>query len=388
MSAKRILVYFHPTSSTQVSWVITDENNQKIKSVYNGDLNEFPSDTQDYRIVVFVPCEHILLTSVQLPKLSQQRLLQALPFALEEQLIQDVEELHFAIGPHQADASWPVAVVAKNKMEAWLRLCEEIKISPSLFIPSIFLIPYAEKIWKINIDRNHCLIRTGRYDGFACEKPNLDILLDLRLNEESDKSAIHMERLERSELAWVEEASKQPAFPEEINLLQGEYQPKVQATQVKKLWALTGYLALALIALGFFSQIVSYFILHREAVKIETAINTIYKKNFPQAKSVVAPRERMNEKLHGLTGISNKQGLLLLLGQIGKALSETKNIRIQHLDFRDPQVTLEVTTNDFANLDQFTGSLKKENLDVKQQNAATEQNQVKATIIIHQNITG
>lgn len=382
MKAKRILIYLHPTPSTQVSWIILDENNQKLDAVYNGDLQTFPTETADYHSFVFVPTEHILLTHVELPKLSYSKLMQALPFALEEQLIQDVEELHFATGDYQSDGTWPVAVISKSKMQSWLTLCQEMNIAPRAFIPSIFLVPFVEGTWQINTDQEHCLVRTEHYAGFGCEKSNVNILIDFKLTEKIDTATPQFVNTHETEFHLLEKMAQQPTLPDHINLLQGAYQPKLQTTQTKKIWALTGYLALALIALGFFSQFVSYFILHREAANIELAINTIYKKHFPNAKSIVAPRERMNEKLHQVTGISNKQNLLILLGQIGKALSGNKNIKILHLEFREQQLTLEVSTQEFAALDRFTQSLSQQNLSVKQQNAATVGNEVKATLII------
>lgn len=383
MKSKRIIIYLHPTSSTQVSWIMVDETSQVTQSVFNGDLSQFPTHTQDDEVIILVPTEQVLLTHVQLPKLPRQRLMQALPFALEEQLIDDVSELHFALGQYQTN-TWPVAIVSQKKMAAWLNLCEELNVSPRAFLPSIFMLPYTDKIWTINTDENHCLVRCGPWDGFACEEVNVEMLLDLKLADEPDQQNIQVDRIHVPEKTLLEKAADASPFSNAINLLQGPYQPKLQTTQTKKIWIVTGYLALALVALGFFSQLVSLFILQKQANAIETAINTIYKKNFPNAKAIVAPRERMSEKLRALSGTATHNGLLVLLGQIGKAISEMKSVRITHLEFKDQQMTLEISTPTFASLDKFIALLNQEALVVKQQSAATAGAEVKATISIRQ----
>lgn len=382
---KRILLFLEHTQTTR--WIIIDEQNQIIHSIANVNISELVI-TEEYEIFVFVPTEDVLLTSAQLPKLSRGRMLQALPFALEEQLIEDVAQLHFAMGEYQADGSIPVAVVSSEKMTAWLAMLAEHNLKPRAFIPSIFILPFAENHWHINSDHQHCLVRTGKFSGFACEKENLETLLQLKLAEEPNHEPIEkiekiqLIRTQLSELHLLETRIHDILISPAINLLQGSFQPKLQTTQVKKNWLIACYLAVAVIGLGFFGNLISFFILHHAANKTETAINTIYYRNFPQAKSVVAPRNRMTEKLRKITGQASKNNALALLSNIGKSLTDTKGVDIKNFDFREQQLTLEIIAATFDNLDAFTKSLTQQGLSVKQQNAAIIGAQVKATLLI------
>ncbi|MEO5561240.1 MAG: type II secretion system protein GspL, partial [Dokdonella sp.] len=75
-------------------------------------------------IVVLVPAEDVLLTEVKLSARNRAQLLQALPYAIEEQLLGSIEEQHFAAAQGSGD-TFGAAVVAKEKMRAWLaRLAE------------------------------------------------------------------------------------------------------------------------------------------------------------------------------------------------------------------------------------------------------------------------
>ena len=379
---QRIIIYLHATDVTHASWVVTDDAGNIIQSIAEGDITTL-TPTAESEVYVIIPEQDILLTTAPLPKLSRQRLLQALPFALEDQLIDDVTDLHFAIGEYQTDGTLPVAIVSKEKMDNWLAQFVQLKLAPRAFIPAIFILPFSTtNVWHINSYNNIALVRTGKLTGFACEQENLNTFIELKLAEIPDSGSIHLERSEFSEQQLLEKQAHGIASLPYINLLQGEYRPKPQTTQVKNHWLRVCYLIIACVALAFVGKIGSYFILHHEVNKIDTAINQIYKRNFPKATSIVAPHDRMAEKLRSLSGQASKNNFLALLGIIGKTLNETPGVHIQNLDFRDQQLMLELTGDSFDNIDSLMKRLTQQGLTVKQQNSAMAGSEVKATLLI------
>lgn len=62
------------------------------------DPSAIKAEATGKEIIILVPAEDVLLTIVQLPDMSKTRLLEALPFALEDQLIADIDTLHIAHG--------------------------------------------------------------------------------------------------------------------------------------------------------------------------------------------------------------------------------------------------------------------------------------------------
>lgn len=379
---QRIIIYLHATDVTHASWVVTDDAGKIIQSIAEGDITTL-TPTAESEVYVIIPEQDILLTTAPLPKLSRQRLLQALPFALEDQLIDDVTDLHFAIGEYQTDGTLPVAIVSKEKMDNWLAQFVQLKLAPRAFIPAIFILPFSTtNVWHINSYNNIALVRTGKLTGFACEQENLNTFIELKLAEIPDSGSIHLERSEFSEQQLLEKQAHGIASLPYINLLQGEYRPKPQTTQVKNLWLRVCYLIIACVVLAFVGKIGSYFILHHEVNKIDTAINHIYKRNFPKATSIVAPHDRMAEKLRSLSGQASKNNFLALLGIIGKTLNETPGVHIQNLDFRDQQLMLELTGDSFDNIDSLMKRLTQQGLTVKQQNSAMAGSEVKATLLI------
>ncbi len=401
MNPKRILIYLH---AEQASWLVIDEIAQTQQTVLRGNLADLTPLVSDHEIQVIVPGQSILLTAAKLPKLSSQRLKQALPFALEEQLIDDVNNLHFATGEYQPDNSFPVAVVAKEKMDTWLAILKQANIIPHALIPATLALPFTANNGNAFIDNEIATVRTGSFSGFACDKENLSTFLELQLSEIEPKiEFIHLYNFSASPITikldattlnemmlnenqLLEHLMKWTAAYPFINLLQGPYQTTQKATATKKIWIIAACLALAWISFAFFSNIGSFFILHHATAASEQSIEKIYKRNFPQASTIVAPRQRMEEKLKKLSSTANKNTFLSMLGILGNHLPQAKGIQLLSLDYRGNQLTLGVTATTFENLDIFTQALTRQNLHVKQQSAGIAGTSVKANLLITQGV--
>lgn len=358
-----------------------------------------PPIEADSEVIVVVPAEDVLLTQIKMPKLSRHRLREALPYALEEQLLTEVSELHFAIGDYQADNLLPAAIVTKQKMDDWLSLLKQKNLSPSALIPASLALPFVEGQWSIAIDETVAIVRTGLYSGFACDKNNLQEMIDLKLAEETQKpSVIHISHssdqpvtLEIPGVTLTQKNLPLKAYPEMmsvaaetpvINLLQNPYQAKYKSANTKKIWLIAGYLSLAWVGVLLVSRFISLFILHYQVNALETSINHIYKNNFPEATAIVSPKERMAQKLNDLTTQNNKNLFLVYLGYVAKSSAEVRSIQIQQLVFHNNLLNLELSAPSFDHLDKFTQSLTRQDLTVKQQGVKTVGAAVKGTLII------
>ncbi len=397
--SKRTLIYLHSTELQQVSFIVY-ENGHVEQSALRCHLSDIPLVAKENEVTVIVPAHDVVLTEAALPKLNHQRLMQALPFAIEEQLIDDLDNLHFAIADTQADGIVATAIVAKKKMDEWLGLFSEHAIKPAQLYSAVFTLPLTEKNWAISIEQDSCVIRKDKYAGFAAELGNLSLLVELSVKEALEKpecihvyntlessatvevSSVVINQVLLSEQEWLAKITTWIDTQPAINLLQGTYRAERKASETRKLWNLAGYLTVAWIAIAFFSNLISFFILHHEENRLNTAINIIYKKNFPDSSSIVAPRERMESKLSSLTESANKNYFLVLLAKIGDNLTKIPRLQLKNMDFRDNQLNLEVTAAKFDDLDTLVKSLSQEGLNVKQQNAGIAGTEVKANILI------
>lgn len=402
MTAKRLLIYLSSHPEPTASWAAWDETGVAQPIVLEGNIADLKAYAEDYDITVIIPGEDCLLSSATLPKLNRQRLLQALPYALEEQLIADVQDLHFAIGEYQTDGTVPVAIIKRQLIETYIEMLKQAGIEARAMIPATLALPLMPKQWQLYVLKDICLIRTGKYQGFACDHENIATFLTLQLATSSEQPEslqvyyfsnltipLHVPDIVIHEISCMDknvlESMGDSLHTASINLLQGQYVSKQPSSLTKKIWLACGCIAAIWIALLFLSHVVSFYILQHALYKSELAINTIYKKHFPAATSMVAPRERMQEKLKKFSSDANKNYILSLLGIIGNSLHQSPVIHVKQFDFREHSLTLTIVAPSFDALDRFSQSLKQQGLNVKQQSAGagTTDAEVKANLIIN-----
>jgi len=401
MTIKQVLLYLDSEEGAYASWLITDHAGKIEQSVLHSPLTHCLVDKEDSEITVVVPGQDVLLTTAKLPKMNRQRLMQALPFACEEQLIDDLNLLHFAAGEYQSDGTVPVMVVKNQKMVSWLNAVKDLTPSPKIITPSTLALPFDEKNWYAAVFDDNVILRMGKYSGFSSEKNNFTALLQLQLTEiEKKPDCLHIYNFSNEPLSLnlkelmvneIHEPNKNflESFKEwmekypSLNLLQGNYIAKQKTSFSKKIWRITAGLMAVWILLLFLSNITSLIILGTASNKTEKAIQQIYKRNFPESTSMVSPRERLEAKLKKLSSNLDQNVILTLLDRVGGSLSEANDIRLQNCDFRNHVLNLTVMAKTFDSLDAFTQALTKKGLVVKQQNAGMSGSEVKASLLIN-----
>jgi len=385
----------------KADWLISDSEGLLLETVTDGDLSQFQPTDQD-EILVIVPAAEVLLTEAALPSLSPYRLRQALPYALEEQVLDELEHLHFAPGPYQtAQGSLPVAIIKKTRLEQWLDHLQHYGIRPDKLIPAVFTLPYQENQWQLLIRNGSATVRTGFYTGFSSELQNVETLLALKQQEEKQapEKLIIYDDINQSPFAFssltiptdkitltreqtfalAASALHQGTF---LNLLQGAYASKRKLRipeKNKRAWRFAFYAFSFWLGLLFLSKLGSWLILSFEHHHLQNSITKTYQAYYPQATLMLDPQTKLASKLKKELAQSEKNRLFQWLGYLAKTAS---SIHIQSLNYQNNQLNLEVTASSFATLDDFILSLKAQGIEVKQQNTIMASNQVKAVLSI------
>jgi len=82
-------------------WIAVDSTGARLGQPESGMLAEATVDVGDRNVIVLVPSAEVLTTSVDIP-VKGAKLQAALPYALEEYLAEDIDDLHFAAVPRRA----------------------------------------------------------------------------------------------------------------------------------------------------------------------------------------------------------------------------------------------------------------------------------------------
>lgn len=137
-----------------------------------------PEVGEDTRVIAVVPSEQVLHASVRVPVKSAARVLQTVPFALEEHLTEDVADLHFAIGRRQPDGSIPVAVVSVADMEGWQERIERTGLrAKSMYAQSALLHPPGRSVLLL-VEGDEVQFSAPGQPPVAAQMEDVPLLLD------------------------------------------------------------------------------------------------------------------------------------------------------------------------------------------------------------------
>lgn len=363
------------------------------------------------RCVVFVPGTDVLLTEVNLPTRNRQRLLQAIPFALEEQLCEDPDVLHYALGPREAGSDrLPVAVVARSRMGQWLALLQEAGVQAQALVPDMLGLPQDDADWQVAVEDGLARVRTGAVSGFTVEREALTALLGMALDEAGRDNAparilvndFHAEagdaetgiptpqggRVEQATardnlLALLSESYK----PElAIDLLQGPYSRREQIDKRLRPWLGVAAMALLWVIVMGLGGVIDYRRLGQQATTNQARIDALYLAVFPKGRKqadYTIYQSQMKQELATLQSQGGGgSGFLGLLHKVGGVLKDS-TVELQGSQYRDGTLDLDLRAGNLESLDQLKQALGNDStLEVELQNAASRNGRVEGRLRI------
>ncbi len=397
----KLFIRFNPSSLDEADWLRMDESTRHDLTVHHDSLSEIAAAAAGCRVILLVPGAEVLLTSAAVPGGNRQKIAGAVPYALEEQLASDVDNLHFALGERRDDGRISAAVVVKTQLDTWLERLRQAGIEPDAVAPDILALPWASGTWTVLMDGDRALVRTARQAGFVADSDNLDTLLRLALNEASEARPERIRIIQSMAAASScnldvtvdTEIVDEPVLtilcrgydePDAINLLQGVYSRREQLGKLWRPWRPVAALAALLLLIQGGMTVADYVRLSNERQALTQQIEQVYLKTFPDARKVVNARAQMEERLKELRGGgTDEAGFMGLLADIGPSLKETPSVEIQRISYNEGKIDLALFIGDLQGLDKFKQRLTAQHgLAVDIQSAASRDGKVEALLQI------
>jgi general secretion pathway protein L len=394
-----LLIRLHSDITQHASWATFDSAGQLLENAHDVPLNTVPRHTRPP--FVLIPSTDILLTQANVPSKQWQRIVQAVPYVLEEHLAEDIEDLHFALGkriPTSGDIA--VAVIARQQMDNYFQQLNSMGLTPAALIPDILALPKPTDGWHLLYLNDIVLIRTGLQTGFAIETNCLTIALQLALIEHQSNSPqqltvftgpqttqlSHLETLglpiiekrnDNSVFAWLAQGLCEDYKP--LNLLQNDYSPQNKIATLWRPWRLTAVLLILWGGLFLAKQWVEYRQLNQQRHTLNAKIEKVYRDTFPQARKIVNPRVQMEQKLNALRAQQDNtqdEHFLTLFNKISTPLARTPGFEIKRIDYNQRHFDLQLTVANLQALEYLKQRLTRLNLNVEINQAISRNNQV------------
>ena len=338
-------------------------------------LSHLQGHAEQREVSVFVASQAILLSRVELPSGGQRHLAQLVPYALEEELAADIEQLHFAWPQGRLPSPLPVAVVEHRVLQQWREWLTQAGISAQRLSPDVFMLPPpAAEQWHVMQVGQDVIVRSGRWQGFCIDS---DLFQNLASSLVADQ-APPQQIVHYGDIDWPQPPAPLQAADIElplsaaakagdgINLLQGEYRPQQHKRQrLLPVKALVASLLVAL-SLALATQISDLYRTQAYADQLQAKIEQTYRQTFPGDSRIINVRVQMQQKLAQLAGGPSAAGdPLLLLSQLQPAFAAIDGARLESLRFEKGELRLQATTESFQQFEQLQQLAQQAGLTVK-----------------------
>lgn len=363
---------------------------------------ELPEQARGSRVHVWSPPSETVLTRAQLPTKSRAKILQALPYALEEQLVEEPDKLHFAY-TFEPDGGLAVAITARARMTAWLETLQRAGIRPASVCPAMLAVPLHADSWSAALVEQELWVRTGVASGFAApisgsEPPGL-LLSALREAQAGTRAPARLVLFRPPRGFDVDAWSTALGIPVEtdntdiwdprmdsiptLNLLQSDYAPAGQTNQLLRPLRPAGVM-LAILLLGWLTVDTVEWLRLRSSHKSYVAeMNQIFTQSFPDAKTVLDPAAQMQRNIETLQSRGGGPAdLLPLLTRVAPTLQQQQKARLQNFKYADRSLTIDLVLPDYQALDALRSNLQASNLDVEVLTANSRANEVEGRLRI------
>jgi len=350
--------------------------------LWHGPLADLPARAGDARLVLVAPGETLALHCVTPPGRQRSTWMRAIPYALEEHLVDEVEALHFAFGATLDGGRLPVAVIAHDTLRGWLAACAAVGITVHAVIPDLLLLPWHEDDWSLLRDGTRLLVRTGRWEGFVTDAEALELLLGAALAEAGDSQPRGLrlwnaDTLPAAVLALLDgagitlqaeeappatlslfAAAYQPGAV--INLLQGPYSHQAPWRRWIRPWRTAAALAAAWLLVLLIGQLHERWLLQREQVATRAEMEQLFRQALPGVTRIVNPRVQMETRLRELRPSGGGAALFELLYRGGDAVRTLNGVTLRGFSYRDGQLDLDLEGGSPAVLDQLRQTLSQQ----------------------------
>jgi general secretion pathway protein L len=393
-----------PRAGEPVRWLVVDTVGNRIGHPQQGSFADVAAQAKGRRITAFVPAEGVTLTHVEVPSRNPQKVLQAVPFMLEDRLAEDVESLHFALGQREGSRQL-VAAIGRAHMRELLDSLTAAGLAPARLIPDVCAITPESATAVAVVEDGVALVRFPDGSGFGADSDLAAQLLRRRAGSEGSdvtRIAIHapLEEAEAFDAKlgdFSQERVKQTlpdgrlallshsvAGQRGLDLLQGDFKQQTSFQEHWRHWRLTAFLLVACLGLGLVQQITSYLHLRHQAAALDIQVEQLFTQAMPGSRLQPGTEmEQMKQRLAALQGGDSAGSLLVLLDALGNGLNTNPSIQITGLNYQSGSLQAQLQAADIGALDALKGALDGHNgIDAKLDSVNASGSQVTGRITL------
>ena len=378
-----------------VVWVMLVESTHEV--IASGEieqlseLSQLSQRAQRCRVTIALPGQDVTIEQVTLPGGARRHLNKVVPFALEEDVADDIDSLHFSWpAANRGLTPLPVVIASKQQMHEWQLQLQQAMIEADEWLPDYLLLPYAENEWHCLQLGDDIIVRSAQWEGFALEAELLNQVLQLKSEDQSLARIVHYGDIALSQ-------PPAPLHPADIEvpitaLAEGEGGFDIRQHQFKPTrkqeTATFNWRPIAVAAACCFIIAVTYNItravsLNQQVEALAQQSVTLYQQQFPDERRLVNLRVQLQRKLDAL-GVqgSERTSLLGLLDRMTAAFAAAPSMTVELLKYQRGELRLQALAGSFGEFETFQQNVERTGLRVEQGTLNSRGQQVAGTLTI------
>ena len=389
--SETLLIHYNIEHAHQATWALCNDAGELTGKISSGDLNELSEAAANQRTVVLLNSQCLHINQLQLPTQNLQKMLKAVPYAIEEFIAEDIENFHFVIAKNKHNSLMAVVGIDKITLQNIIQIFQQANITLEKVIPDVLCLAANGQQWVCLNYLDTSYLQTDTLNGMALSHNVLPYIMSNKLQDETQdppekillfteqENTAAFDQLQLNTLSNGEKLEKvdivynkhplvvfcghyKQALP--LNLLQNEFKNKRKSSGLWQHWRLAASLAAIWLVLNLALTSFQYTQIKSANNITKAKIEQVYKKTFPKSQKIVNPRVQMEQKLKKLrsgTGNSNNGLIFLLAESFGTLSSDKNNITLQSLTFRNNRMDIGLDSNNLQTIENLNKNLNSNN---------------------------
>ena len=371
----RLLIQFNDDTLTDFRWALYDESGAGAALAWQdateGELAAVAA-RNPHPVVIVIPQQHVYLASVELPARAGRQVLSAIEYQVEDQLAQDIESQHFALG-NTSQNPVSLAVVSRAIMQRCMDLAQNHGLRLVQVIPELFLCQWPGDGVALAEGHGGWLLRYGDYSGLKCSAQALPAMLEL-LARDHDFERIHLyagteaavPELEGHEIERHDLAATKPGFADApvIDLQQRGFQLSSKWHALARAWKWIALLLAGLLAVGAYNKAVALQQLERELAQVRQQQFAVLAPYLPEGTTADDNLKRLLiARMQELQANKGEQGFLALMLEFTRARSEHPGIEISRIGYQAGRLSFDISSKQLNAIEALLASVKQRGID-------------------------
>ena len=360
------IVFVRKIEENLWQWRESDAQHQWVgDAFYTGDINLLKETVQGRSVYLLIPGESVVTRIAEAPIKDRRQLLKVLPYDLEEDIVEPVEDMQFAYGPifeDQIPVAYCVMDLVKDAVEEIERAGADVQrcVVDYLQLPKA---PGQVGAWQLLLENGMVLAHLDRGMGFCVELESARLFLqalvdELRMPQEVTLYADDEDELEtlRSSLPddvlandSVEILEEEAGYwdlldPKSVPLMDFRTGGLARQLPFEKWWRDWKYPVIAAAA-AFLVAVTGTFIGQQQAQQERKTImaqtDAIFRQVVPQGR-ITEPARQLRRMLGGSGESVGSSNAVPLIANITPALTSTNNVSVRNFRYRMDDGTLQL----------------------------------------------